>query len=91
MRLSTRRLALPESGGQYRREKPGPAVAGQAARTIPLRTQSLEGSDGVQIEHIDWAPSPGDGVNIAFSNALDGSSPPPAHARNWRHPPPQRM
>lgn len=35
------------------------------------------GSDGVKIEHILYFAT-GSGVNIAFSNAVDGSSPPPA-------------
>ncbi|GGW66775.1 L,D-transpeptidase [Streptomyces lucensis JCM 4490] len=46
--------------------------------SITLRTQSLKGSDGVEIEHIMYFTK-AEGVNIAFSNALDGASPPPAN------------
>ncbi|MEV7687114.1 hypothetical protein ACFW1F_14855 [Streptomyces bungoensis] len=45
--------------------------------SVTLRIQSLKGSDGVEIEHVMYFTK-AEGVNIAFSNALDGSSPPPA-------------
>ncbi|MGW5370960.1 hypothetical protein ACWER6_17835 [Streptomyces sp. NPDC004009] len=48
--------------------------------SITLRTQSLKGSDGVEIEHVMYFTK-AEGVNIAFSNALDGSSPPPANGQ----------
>ncbi|ARP71681.1 hypothetical protein LK07_20105 [Streptomyces pluripotens] len=48
--------------------------------SITLRTQSLKGSDGVEIEHVMYFTKTS-GVNIAFSNALDGSSPPPANGQ----------
>ncbi|MFG2603953.1 hypothetical protein ACGFT2_10450 [Streptomyces sp. NPDC048514] len=48
--------------------------------SITLRTQSLRGSDGVPIEHVMYFTK-ASGVNIAFSNALDGSSPPPANGQ----------
>ncbi|CAL9307579.1 hypothetical protein [Streptomyces sp. SudanB182_2057] len=48
--------------------------------SITLRTQSLKGSDGVEIEHVMYFTK-ADGVNIAFSNALDGASPPPANGQ----------
>ncbi|WP_369389964.1 hypothetical protein AB5J72_21700 [Streptomyces sp. CG1] len=48
--------------------------------SVTLRTQSLKGSDGVEIEHVMYFTK-AQGVNIAFSNALDGSSPPPADGK----------
>ncbi|WP_420803496.1 hypothetical protein [Streptomyces naphthomycinicus] len=48
--------------------------------SITLRTQSLKGSDGVEVEHIMYFTKV-EGVSIAFSNALDGSSPPPANGQ----------
>lgn len=47
--------------------------------TVSVRKEALKGSDGVQIEHVMYF-SVASGVNIAFSNAVDGSSPPPAAA-----------
>ncbi|MYW44116.1 hypothetical protein GT045_21330 [Streptomyces sp. SID486] len=56
-------------------------VAPQPGRySITLRTQSLKGSDGVEIEHVMYFTKVS-GVNVAFSNALDGSSPPPANGQ----------
>lgn len=43
--------------------------------TISQRTEATTGSDGVQIEHIMYFAAKS-GLSIAFSNALDGSSPP---------------
>ncbi|MFF7330936.1 hypothetical protein [Streptomyces sp. NPDC008150] len=42
-------------------------------------TGTITGSDGVQIEHVLYF-GVASGVNVAFSNAVDGSSPPPAAA-----------
>ncbi|MEU1478230.1 hypothetical protein [Streptomyces sp. NPDC005760] len=42
------------------------------------RGDPTTGSDGVKIEHIVYFTAV-DGVNVAFSNAVDGSSPPPAN------------
>jgi hypothetical protein len=54
------------------------SVSPQPGRySVTLRTPSLKGSDGVEIEHVMYFTK-AEGVNIAFSNALDGSSPPPA-------------
>ncbi|MFF9393408.1 hypothetical protein [Streptomyces griseoluteus] len=69
-------------------------ATGQAARTFPVwagtvdpkpgrysitaRTAATVGSDGVKVEHIVYFTAVS-GVNIGFSNALDGSSPPPAN------------
>jgi hypothetical protein len=48
--------------------------------SVIARRQSLKGSDGVEIEHVMYITKV-QGVNIAFSNALDGSSPPPARGQ----------
>ncbi|MEU2712263.1 hypothetical protein [Streptomyces sp. NPDC007205] len=54
------------------------SVSPQPGRySITLRNQSHKGSDGVEVEHIMYFTVVS-GVNIAFSNALDGASPPPA-------------
>ncbi|MEW2315526.1 hypothetical protein [Streptomyces bauhiniae] len=45
--------------------------------SIIKRTDATTGSDGVQVEHIMYFTAVS-GTNIGFSNALDGSSPPPA-------------
>ncbi|MGW0187132.1 hypothetical protein ACWDV7_15410 [Streptomyces sp. NPDC003362] len=50
--------------------------------TYPVGTRSepvTSGSDGVRIEHIIYFAAKS-GVNIAFSHAVDGASPPPAAA-----------
>ncbi|NEB95252.1 hypothetical protein [Streptomyces bauhiniae] len=46
--------------------------------SITARTATTVGSDGVKVEHIVYFTAVS-GVNIGFSNALDGSSPPPAN------------
>ncbi|WP_336110338.1 hypothetical protein [Streptomyces sp. PTD9-10] len=57
------------------------SVSPQPGRySVTLRIQSLKGSDGVEIEHIMYFTKVS-GVNIAFSNALDGASPPPANGK----------
>ncbi|GGU89261.1 L,D-transpeptidase [Streptomyces filipinensis] len=56
---------------------PGSVSPRPGRYSVTLRIQSLKGSDGVEIEHVMYFTK-ADGVNIAFSNALDGSSPPPA-------------
>ncbi|MEU1706427.1 hypothetical protein ABZ478_13615 [Streptomyces sp. NPDC005706] len=56
---------------------PGTVSPRPGRYSVTLRTQSLKGSDGVEIEHVMYFTK-AEGVNIAFSNALDGSSPPPA-------------
>jgi hypothetical protein len=45
--------------------------------TVSVRKDATTGSDGVQIENIVYFATKS-GLNIAFSNAVDGSSPPPA-------------
>ncbi|MFK0169225.1 hypothetical protein ACIQU5_10505 [Streptomyces sp. NPDC090306] len=54
-----------------------PAVGKYAVGT---RTDATTGSDGVKIAHVMYFGVGASGVNFAFSNALDGSSPPPAAA-----------
>ncbi|MEU4111243.1 MULTISPECIES: hypothetical protein [unclassified Streptomyces] len=46
--------------------------------TITARTEATTGSDGVRVEHIMYF-TVASGVNIGFSNAVDGASPPPAN------------
>jgi len=59
---------------------PGTVSPQPGRYSVTLRTQSLKGSDGVEIEHVMYFTKV-EGVNIAFSNALDGSSPPPANGQ----------
>ncbi|MFJ3642578.1 hypothetical protein ACIPRD_22840 [Streptomyces sp. NPDC090108] len=47
--------------------------------SITLRKPAGTGSDGVGIEHIMYFTLTKTGVNVGFSNAIDGSSPPPAN------------
>lgn len=54
---------------------PEPGGYPVGTRSEPVTT----GSDGVRIEHIVYFAAKS-GVNIAFSHAVDGSSPPPAAA-----------
>ncbi|MFF9059947.1 hypothetical protein ACIRPQ_33785 [Streptomyces sp. NPDC101213] len=56
---------------------PGTVDPAAGSYTVSLRKDATTGSDGVEIEHIIYF-SAKSGVNIAFSNAVDGSSPPPA-------------
>ncbi|MFD5709376.1 hypothetical protein ACFWHW_03115 [Streptomyces pharetrae] len=52
---------------------PDPGTYTVGTRSEPVTT----GSDGVRIEHIVYFAAKS-GVNIAFSHAVDGASPPPA-------------
>ncbi|MFI1566404.1 hypothetical protein ACH4ZX_25675 [Streptomyces sp. NPDC020490] len=57
---------------------PGTVSPAPGSYTVGVRTRGvITGSDGVKIEHIVYFAVQS-GVNIAFSNAVDGSSPPPA-------------
>ncbi|MEU7378633.1 hypothetical protein AB0A91_01210 [Streptomyces sp. NPDC042207] len=58
---------------------PGTVSPDPGAYVISQRVPSTTGSDGVQIEHIMYFAGKS-GVFIAFSNAVDGASPPPAAA-----------
>ncbi|MBD0424827.1 hypothetical protein H0H10_37625 [Streptomyces sp. TRM S81-3] len=55
---------------------PGTVSPDPGTYTIGTRRDATTGSDGVQIEHIVYFGTQ-DGVWVAFSNAVDGSSPPP--------------
>jgi hypothetical protein len=81
--LSGKRVWLVDATGKPTRTFtvwPGTVNPQPGRYSITLRTQSLRGSDGVQVEHIMYFTKV-QGVNIAFSNALDGSSPPPADGK----------
>ncbi|MFE6198067.1 hypothetical protein [Streptomyces sp. NPDC057838] len=56
---------------------PGTVSPDPGTYAISSRNAATTGSDGVQIEHIMYFAAQ-DGVSVAFSNAVDGSSPPPA-------------
>ncbi|WP_030869154.1 L,D-transpeptidase [Streptomyces sp. NRRL S-37] len=56
---------------------PGTVTPDPGTYTIGKRTEATTGSDGVPVEHIMYFAQKS-GVFIAFSNAVDGSSPPPA-------------
>ncbi|WP_073948464.1 hypothetical protein [Streptomyces kebangsaanensis] len=56
---------------------PGTVSPDPDSYAISQRVPATTGSDGVQIEHIMYFAGKS-GVFIAFSNAVDGSSPPPA-------------
>ncbi|MFG2956230.1 hypothetical protein ACGF5O_21215 [Streptomyces sp. NPDC048291] len=58
---------------------PGTVGPAPGTYTIGRTLSATTGSDGVQIEHVLYFAS-GSGLSIAFSNAVDGSSPPPAAA-----------
>ncbi|MCX5048933.1 MULTISPECIES: hypothetical protein [unclassified Streptomyces] len=57
---------------------PGTVSPDPGTYTVGTRTEGpITGSDGVKIEHIVYF-TVRSGSNIAFSNAVDGTSPPPA-------------
>ncbi|MCF3131046.1 hypothetical protein [Streptomyces olivochromogenes] len=56
---------------------PGSVSPDPGTFTISKTLASTTGSDGVQIEHILYFAAKS-GLSVAFSNAVDGSSPPPA-------------
>lgn len=57
---------------------PGTIAPDAGTYTVSIRNQgAITGSDGVKIENIVYFAVKS-GVNIAFSNAVDGASPPPA-------------
>jgi hypothetical protein len=55
---------------------PGTVSPDPGTYKVSLRRASTTGSDGVRIEHIVYFAAKS-GRSIAFSNAVDGSSPPP--------------
>ncbi|MGA5142453.1 hypothetical protein [Streptomyces azureus] len=56
---------------------PGTVSPDPGTYTVSSRNEATTGSDGVQIEHIIYFAAKS-GVSVAFSNAVDGASPPPA-------------
>ncbi|MEU0254964.1 hypothetical protein ABZ299_21215 [Streptomyces sp. NPDC006184] len=81
--LGAKRVWLVDATGRAGRTFPvWPGTVGPrpGRYSVTLRTQSLKGSDGVEIEHVMYFTK-ASGVNIAFSNALDGASPPPANGQ----------
>ncbi|MFJ3304660.1 hypothetical protein ACIPSA_16335 [Streptomyces sp. NPDC086549] len=58
---------------------PGTVSPDPGSYVISKTLASTTGSDGVQIEHILYFAAKS-GLSIAFSNAVDGASPPPAEA-----------
>ncbi|MEU1183533.1 L,D-transpeptidase [Streptomyces sp. NPDC005820] len=80
--LSDHRVWLVDADDTARRTFtvwPGTVAPVPGTYTISVRKDTTTGSDGVEIEHIIYF-SVVSGVNIAFSNAVDGASPPPATA-----------
>lgn len=59
---------------------PGTVDPDPGTYTIGTRTEATTGSDGVEVEHIVYFAVKS-GISVAFSNAVDGSSPPPAEGR----------
>ncbi|NEC86451.1 hypothetical protein [Streptomyces sp. SID12501] len=77
--LGQKRVWLVDASDQSRRTFavwPGSVSPDPGTYSVSKRTDALTGSDGVQIEHVVYFAAKS-GVNVAFSNALDGSSPPP--------------
>ncbi|MEU9225936.1 hypothetical protein AB0D40_16385 [Streptomyces massasporeus] len=56
---------------------PGSVSPDPGSYTVSSRNAATTGSDGVQIEHIMYFAAKS-GISVAFSNAVDGASPPPA-------------
>jgi hypothetical protein len=56
---------------------PGTVSPDPGSYAVSSRTMATTGSDGVQIENIVYFAAKS-GISVAFSNAVDGSSPPPA-------------
>lgn len=77
--LGERRVWLVDASDSPRRTFtvwPGTVDPDAGTYTVGTRTEATTGSDGVEIEHIVYFAAKS-GVNIAFSAAVDGSSPPP--------------
>jgi hypothetical protein len=58
---------------------PGTVSPDPGGYTIGTRTEATTGSDGVEVEHIVYFAL-AEGISVGFSNAVDGSSPPPAES-----------
>ncbi|MET8216691.1 hypothetical protein [Streptomyces hirsutus] len=81
--LDTQQVWLVDASDALRRSFevwPGTVDPDPGTYTIGTRSEATTGSDGVDIEHIMYFTAKS-GVSIAFSNAVDGSSPPPAEGR----------
>ncbi|MEV7859517.1 hypothetical protein AB0O86_11935 [Streptomyces hirsutus] len=81
--LDTQQVWLVDASDAPRRSFevwPGTVDPDPGTYTIGTRSEATTGSDGVDIEHIMYFTAKS-GVSIAFSNAVDGSSPPPAEGR----------
>ncbi|MFE9022181.1 hypothetical protein ACFYNL_26965 [Streptomyces sp. NPDC007808] len=59
---------------------PGTVSPDPGTYQVSSRNEATTGSDGVEIENIVYFAAKS-GISIAFSNAVDGSSPPPAEGR----------
>ncbi|MET8830599.1 hypothetical protein ABZX40_34980 [Streptomyces sp. NPDC004610] len=80
--LSDRRVWLVDASDAARRTFtvwPGTVDPDPGSYPVGDRAESTTGSDGVEIENIVYFAAKS-GVNVAFSSALDGSSPPPPAA-----------
>jgi hypothetical protein len=81
--LTGKRVWLVDATGKATRTFtvwPGTVNPGPGRYAIIKRTPATTGSDGVAVEHILYF-TVASGVNIGFSNAIDGSSPPPANGK----------
>ncbi|MER6068932.1 hypothetical protein ABT187_08750 [Streptomyces sp. NPDC001817] len=81
--LGEKRVWLVDATGKATRTFtvwPGTVSPQPGSYSVIARRQSLKGSDGVEIEHVMYITKV-QGVNVAFSNALDGASPPPANGQ----------
>ncbi|GAA3302302.1 hypothetical protein GCM10020295_47700 [Streptomyces cinereospinus] len=80
--LGQRRVWLVDASDSPRRTFtvwPGTVDPDPGTYMVGTRTEATTGSDGVEIEHVVYFAAES-GVSIAFSAAVDGSSPPPAAA-----------
>ncbi|MFG2886870.1 hypothetical protein ACGFYV_32015 [Streptomyces sp. NPDC048297] len=59
---------------------PGTVSPQPGSYSVTSRTPATTGNDGVAVEHILYFTR-ASGVDIGFSNAIDGSSPPPANGK----------
>ncbi|MFE9683215.1 hypothetical protein ACFYXC_12245 [Streptomyces sp. NPDC002701] len=77
--LAQRRVWLIDASDASRRTFkvwPGTVAPEPGTYTVGTRREAATGSDGVEIENIVYF-AVASGVSVAFSNAVDGSSPPP--------------
>ncbi|KES02953.1 hypothetical protein BU52_33200 [Streptomyces toyocaensis] len=78
--LDQKRVWLVDASDAARRSFPvwpGTVSPDPGSYTIGTRTEAATGSDGVAVEHILYFAAKS-GIFLGFSNAVDGSSPPPA-------------